>query len=542
MITIGYSTRTSNPQLQEYFKKSCGHPKVEVIEKVNPNGKSLTEVYNEILNESSNDIVVLCHDDIYFEKNGWGNKIIKHFDKTDYGILGVAGTTYLPKSGMWWEDRSKMYGVVNHEHEGKKWESKYSDSLGNDIQQTVLVDGLFIVIHKKRIKETFNEEVKGFHLYDVDFCFRNYLHEVKIGVLYNIRLTHKSIGMTNEEWEKNRILFSEKWSDYLPVKITKKPGEKLKILIGCLFFKTFTGSEVYVYELAKGLVSKGHEVTVMSEIGGPLTDLAKRAGIKCVSVQDAPGYKLGDGKWVLNTPNGPQPSQPNMYYKISEVKFDIIHCQHEPITNLMCNLYPNIEKVSTIHSEVIDLEKPVINDTIKKYISIRPEIRDYIHERYDVSFDNIEVIYNPIDDTRFTSKKTNEENSILFVGTIDYLREKTILDLVEYTKENSMELWLVGENKSEYLQTILENNHVKHYKSTWNTESYIHRCKETAGILLGRTTIEGWMCGKNGWIYDVDSNGDILSKKLHEIPEDLDKFKSSNVVEHINELYYEVIS
>jgi hypothetical protein len=33
MITIGYSTRTSNPQFSEYLKKSSGLKDVEVIEK-----------------------------------------------------------------------------------------------------------------------------------------------------------------------------------------------------------------------------------------------------------------------------------------------------------------------------------------------------------------------------------------------------------------------------------------------------------------------------------------------------------------------------
>ena len=146
MITIGYSTRSTKPELQEYFKKTCGVKNVQVIEKVNPNGQSLTDVYNEILNESENDIVVLCHDDIYFDNKSWGYKILEHFKKTDYGILGVAGSTILPKSGMWWEDRRKMVGIVNHEHEGKKWESKYSNDLGNKIHQTVLIDGLFMVI------------------------------------------------------------------------------------------------------------------------------------------------------------------------------------------------------------------------------------------------------------------------------------------------------------------------------------------------------------------------------------------------------------
>ena len=39
---------------------------------------------------------------------------------------------------------------------------------------------------------------------------------------------------------------------------------------------------------------------------------------------------------------------------------------------------------------------------------------------------------------------------------------------------------------------------------------------------MGRTTIEGWMCGKKGWIYDVDSKGEIISKNLHEIPNDME--------------------
>jgi len=51
MITIGYSTRESNPKFQEYLKKTCGHPKVQVIEKVNNGEKSLSQTYNEIINE-----------------------------------------------------------------------------------------------------------------------------------------------------------------------------------------------------------------------------------------------------------------------------------------------------------------------------------------------------------------------------------------------------------------------------------------------------------------------------------------------------------
>jgi len=218
MITIGYSTKKIDPEFREYIEKSCGLRGIEVIPFENPGTHSLTEAYNIILEKSTNDIVVLCHDDIYFEKGNWGNKVVKHFKRNpDYGIIGAAGSKYMPKTGMWWEIPSEMYGVVNHEHEGKKWTSKYSEPKGNKLDHTVLVDGLFMVVNKAKIKTKFNEEVKGFHFYEVDFCFRNFLEDVKIGVFYDIRITHKSIGMTNDQWELNRQQFVTTHKDNLPV-------------------------------------------------------------------------------------------------------------------------------------------------------------------------------------------------------------------------------------------------------------------------------------------------------------------------------------
>ena len=544
MITVGYSTRKSSEEFKELLRKSSGHPKIEIIEKVNPDGRSLTEVYNEILEESTNDIVVLCHDDIYFDTKNWVKKLVRHFEKNPHGIIGLAGTSHMPKSGMWWEDRSKMYGIVNHESEGKKWESKYSSSLGDKLKDVVIVDGLFICLSKSRIKKRFDETVEGFHFYDVNFSFQNFLEGVQIGVMFDIRVTHKSIGMTNEKWERNRIQFSERYSSELPKIVPKKKSEKLNILLSCLFFKTFTGSEVYVYELARTLVGLGHDVTVLSDVGKPLEDMAKRLGIKTYSLKEPPGFKLGDGKWSLNTPQGMVVSTPNTMYKVSEVNFDIIHVQHEPTTNFICQLYPNIPKISTIHSEVISLEKPVINDTIREYICIRPEIQQHIIDVYEIPKDKTSVIYNPVDKNRFSNKNTNVENAVLFVGSIDYLRENTIKDLISYSKENGKELWLVGDNKSNYLQDILKNTHVKYFNSTWKTEDFIKRVSETAGILLGRTTIESWFCGKPAWIYKVDSSGNILDKNLINPPsnEELSKFDSNVVVELIEDKYYKLIN
>ena len=222
MITIGFSTRKIDDSFVELLKKTCGVPNPQIIPIENEGKYSLPEAYNMILEQATNDVVVLCHDDIYFDSKNWGSKILNHFKRnSDYGILGLAGSTQLPSSSKWWEDFSKMKGIVNHEHGGKKWESKYSASLGNQIDDVVLVDGLFIVLNTKNVKQKFNEEIKGFHFYDVDFSFRNFIEDVKIGVIYDVRVTHKSIGETNEQWEQNRIVFAEKHKEILPVKIKR---------------------------------------------------------------------------------------------------------------------------------------------------------------------------------------------------------------------------------------------------------------------------------------------------------------------------------
>ena len=541
MITVGYSTREHNPKFIEYLKKSSGFKKIEVIEKINNGEKSLSQVYNEILEEAKTDIVVLCHDDIYFDTTSWYYKLKTHFENSEYGILGVAGTTEMPTSGQWWETRRKMIGIVNHESGGKKWTSKYSEDLGKSIRETVIVDGVFIALSKSRIKHNFDEEFKGFHFYDIGFCFKNQIEGVKVGVISNIRITHKSIGQTNEQWEENKNLFSQKYSEKLPVKIPFDPNRKLKVLLSCISFRNFTGSELYVFELAKSLIKLNCSVTVLSQIGGPVTDMANKLGIKCVSFENAPGFKLGDGEWGMNTPEGYKPSTPNMLYRVSDVDYDIIHFQHKPVAERILSMYPELPKISAIHSEVISLEDPVVDPTIKKYIAIRPEIKEHMINNFEIPEEMIEVIYNPVDNEKFQSKKVSEENYVLFVGTIDYLRKESILDLIEYTRELGKELWLVGENNGNYLENVLLEDHVKHFPSTWKIEDFILKSYETAGIQLGRTTIESWMCGKSSWIYKVDKGGFILSKEKFNPPSDIEKYHTLKVAQQIKDEYIKIL-
>jgi len=548
MVTVVYCTRQSNPQHKEHLIKSSGlHKHIEVIEIVN-NGESLTKAYNRGLKQATNNIVVFCHDDITIETKQWGHKLLKQFSKNpEYGIIGVAGTKFMSTSGQWWEDKKKMYGRVQHTHEGKTWLSSYSCDLGQDLEEVIVLDGVFFAVDKSKLKSEFNETVEGFHFYEITFCFENYLKGVKLGVSTLIRINHKSIGMTNDSWNNNRIAFAEKFKEHLPVKIKKlfNKNEKLRVLIGCLYFNGYTGSELYVFELAKQLIKNGCDVSICSSIGQPLLSEAHKLGIKMYDLKEPPGFKLGDGKWKLKSVDGEVISQPNTLYKLQDIDFDVIHLNHKPVTEHLLRLYPNTPIVCSIHSEVISLEEPVISPQIKKYIAIRPEIKEHLINQFEIESDLIDVIYNPIDSMRFnntTQSNIKNKKRILFVGTIDYLRKDTIQDLINTTKENNEELWIVGKKNDMYLDEMINGqDHVKYFQPTSNIESFVKECDETAGILLGRTTIEGWLCGKKGWIYDVDNNGNIKSKELHDIPADVDKFKSENVVKNIMNEYMSVL-
>ena len=534
MLTVVYCTRETKPEHIEHIKKTSGlHKNIEVIEIIN-NGESLTKSYNRGLKQAKNDVVVFCHDDITIETKQWGKKLLKHYDKNpEYCILGVAGTKKLGESGRWWEDSNSMYGRVKHTHEGKTWMSKYSPDLGTNIEDVVLVDGVFFSIKKSKLKKDFDETVKGFHFYDVDFCFQNHLAGGKIGVHTNIVINHQSIGQTNDEWENNRKIFSEKYKDKLPVKILEEfKNRKMKVLLGVLNFKNLTGSEISTFELAKALVENGCDVSIYSQSGGVLTPKAKKLGIKVYDINNPPFYKVGDGRWGMRTPDGDVISEPGKLYQVGQHDFDIIQTNHKPITERLLQLYPDANFITIVRSEVIELEDPIVDDRIKKYIAIRPSIKDYLIEKFEIFGDKIDVIYNIFDKSKFKPSKTDKmENSkkiILFPGTMDYLRKNTIYDIVsEYCNDDSHELWLVGKDVMGYASELSEKNkNVIYFGETNKIESFYNQCDMTAGVMLGRTTIEGYLFNKPGLIYNIDGNGNIIDKEFTTVPNNMDIFNN----------------
>ena len=376
MLTVIYCTKETKPEHKEHIIKTSGlHKHIEVIEIIN-NGESLTKAYNRGLKQANYKHVVFCHDDITIETKQWGVKLLKQFEKNpEYAIIGVAGSKNMPVSGQWWENPKKMYGRVKHTHEGKTWLSSYSEDLGQELEETVIVDGVFFAVDITNLESGFNEEVEGFHFYEITFCFENYLKGAKIGVTTLVRINHKSIGMTNEQWEANRAAFAEKFKDNLPVDIKRvmRKDEKLKILLGSLTLNQNSIREQIMMEIACMLKKLGHDVTVTSNLGGPLMVKAKKNNVKTVSIQEPPGFKLGDGKWTVQTQNGPIPSAEKTLYKVSNTHFDISHVFNDELIQHFIKIYGDNVLVNNNFSDGLVINNNT-NESVAKTIEMKTNI------------------------------------------------------------------------------------------------------------------------------------------------------------------------
>jgi hypothetical protein len=219
-VSVVISTKKIDEGYKEHVRKMFSQPNTEILMYENDGQMSLTQVYNKGLKESVNDIVVFMHDDLILETSNMTPKIVNLFDKhPEYGIIGIAGTDKLT-SGRWWDNRENMFGVVGHIHEGKRHVNHYSKGVFNDVlKDVVIVDGLFFMVRKSLLKKEFNEQFEGFHFYDISFCVENQFEGVKIGLTTKFGVTHKSVGMTNKQWEKNKLLFEALFEKRLPLTI-----------------------------------------------------------------------------------------------------------------------------------------------------------------------------------------------------------------------------------------------------------------------------------------------------------------------------------
>ena len=223
VIVSSKKTTEENKDFIEHIKNTCGcDAHVYLIH--NPDGISISKIYADMVDndEIKNNVLVFIHDDIEFLREGWGKEVLRLFNENkDYGIIGVAGSAQFDERGAWW-NYSKKFGQVLHRANGKSWLTAFSPLLDKDLQEVVVIDGLFMAVNRERIGENFSRELLFFVFYVIYFCLSNFFaKKCKIGVTTNIRLAHNSIGALKDSWYTNRDIINEKFGNKFPIDILK---------------------------------------------------------------------------------------------------------------------------------------------------------------------------------------------------------------------------------------------------------------------------------------------------------------------------------
>ncbi len=160
----------------------------EIIKIENPNLMSLTEAYNFGAKKANFENLLFVHDDIIFKTQNWGEIIAKYLADPAIGIIGIAGSNYVPVAPSGWFV-SKEKNIMNCEK----------------LCKTIALDGVFMAVSINHFEDIlFNEEIKGFHGYDLDFSLRMSRKYQNL-IIKNIEIEHLSPGKIEKAFIDNNI-------------------------------------------------------------------------------------------------------------------------------------------------------------------------------------------------------------------------------------------------------------------------------------------------------------------------------------------------
>ncbi len=176
---------------------------------------SLSKAYNKGGRMSKFDYLLFVHEDVEFLNIGWGKRLIQILSNNHIGIVGVAGSTYLPSVPSGWYLPDEKYNLV-YVHQGFKYKEAplRLDNQGDNLTQVYLVDGVFLGMRRDVYSEfSFNEKLTGFHGYDVDISQR--VSSKYQNVFTNqIEFVHHSEGKVDKIYFDTILIYKGQYSRF----------------------------------------------------------------------------------------------------------------------------------------------------------------------------------------------------------------------------------------------------------------------------------------------------------------------------------------
>lgn len=185
-------------------------------------GKGLCEVYNAGAARASYEFICFVHEDVEFLSNGWGARALAHFEADiDLALIGLAGSCYKAGVPSGWHCGDKRDLCINIRHglslnTAVPVRCKPDGYASASRIPVVALDGVWMFVRRSTWSTIcFNESLKGFHFYDVDFSLR-VSQVAKVAVVYDIDLLHFSLGSFGEAWAATALDYAARPPFQLP--------------------------------------------------------------------------------------------------------------------------------------------------------------------------------------------------------------------------------------------------------------------------------------------------------------------------------------
>lgn len=237
-------------KVKKNIENTIGLSSYEIIKIDNTIKKtSITKAYNSGIDKSKYNILVFIHEDILFHTFNWGNNIIQSFKNERIGLIGVAGTKYKScyPSAFWHTDEKMLVSNII-QHNKKKKEKLIIKGFKNcNKEDVVVIDGVFMALNK-RAGVRFNEDIEGFHTYDlglsIDVINKNY----RIVIVNDVLIEHFSIGVADLNFIKSIIKFHKLYK-YKLRKCLKNDSKRLDTIAIKSFLKLCLKNRYIPYRL-----------------------------------------------------------------------------------------------------------------------------------------------------------------------------------------------------------------------------------------------------------------------------------------------------
>lgn len=229
----------------------------EIIKIDNPGLMGICSAYNLGANKAKYPYLLFVHEDIQFETQSWGNKLIQHLKRPEIGIVGLAGATRKSKMiSSWYQllignnDANRYNYKQAFKFKDRATELRINNPLQENSVSVTTLDGLFLAIESSKFKQfRFDESLlKSFHGYDLDISL-NVSTQYQNIVIYDILVLHFSEGKIDENWENALLLVHEKWMDLLPAVDGTLTIEEQKVVENNLFYGVL--DRIFSYNISK---------------------------------------------------------------------------------------------------------------------------------------------------------------------------------------------------------------------------------------------------------------------------------------------------